>query len=496
MRSHGLSRLAAAALFVTTLGGMSASAAMGASAPAGAASLPACNLKALANHKGLVSITFWESASSANLTVLQSITSAFNSSQSKVHVTLVTQAGYDDTWQKYLAGLSSGQLPDAVQLQDQRTQAAIDTGSFLPVQSCMNAAKYSTSDYLPRPLAYWKVNGVQWALPFAVSAPILFYNQNAFTKAGLNPADPPTTLPQMVADAKALKASGSGMGLVLDPWHLETWLASANKLFVNNKNGRSSRATQGSFNNKTAVSIFSQLSTLVRSGYATTNPSTGPDQYDNLLGIGNGKYGMTIETSAALGTVTQLLGTGKYANVTLGIGAFPVYSSSVAGGIEPGGSGVYISNKVPAVDQAASWMFLSYLLNTQSQATWAAGTGYIPVRKSSAQTATVQHLWATSPGYKVAYNEINNGLNTPATSGSVIGPYADVRTDVLNAEISMYTQGVKPAKAVSSAEQNVNADDLRLQQPARRVVGPAGAGNPTRERTPSPPHRRAGTLPQ
>ncbi len=152
-----------------------------------------------------------------------------------MHVTLVTQAGYDDTWQKYLAGLSSGQLPDAVQLEDQRTQAAIDTGSFLPVQSCMNAAKYSTSDYLPRPLAYWKVNGVQWALPFAVSAPILYYNQNAFTKAGLNPADPPATLPEMVADAKALKASGSGMGLVLDPWHLETWLATANQLFVNNK---------------------------------------------------------------------------------------------------------------------------------------------------------------------------------------------------------------------------------------------------------------------
>jgi sn-glycerol 3-phosphate transport system substrate-binding protein len=456
MRSLRLSRFAAVALFATTLSGTAASAAIGASTPAGAASLPACNLKTLANHKGLVQITFWESASEANLTTLQGITSAFNSSQTKVHVTLVTQTGYDDTWQKYLAGLSNGQLPDVVQLEDQRTQAAIDTGSFLPVQSCMNAAKYSTSDYLPRPLAYWKVNGVQWALPFAVSAPILYYNENAFTKAGLNPNNPPATLPEMVSDAKALKASGSGMGLVLDPWHLETWLATANQLFVNNKNGRTARATQSAFNTKAAVSIFSQLSTLVRSGYATTNPSTGPDEFDNLLGIGSGKYGMTIETSAALGTVTQLLGSGKYANVKLGISAFPVYSSLVQGGVEPGGSGVYISNKVPALQQAASWQFISYLMNTQSQATWAAGTGYIPVRKSSAQTATVQHLWATNPGYKVAYNEINSGVNSAATSGSVIGPYADVRTDVLNAEISMYTQGVRPAAAVKSAAQNVN----------------------------------------
>src|ERR1700689_2316325 len=456
MRTPRLPRLAAATLFVGALLATTPTAAVWGSGPAGAASLPSCNLKALANHNGLVSITFWESASTANLPVLQAITSAFNSSQSKVHVTLVTQAGYTDTWQKYLAGLSNGQLPDAVQIEDQDTQEAIDTDSFLPVQSCMNAAKYSTSDYLARPLAYWKVNGGQWALPFPVSAPIVFYNENAFTKAGLNPAAPPSTLPQMLADAKALKASGSGMALVLDPWHLETWLATANQPFVNNNNGRSGRATKVVFDTKTAVSIFTQLRTLVTSGDATTNPSTGPDAYDNLLGMGSGKYGMTIETSAALGAVTQLLGGGKYANVKLGVGAFPVYSASSKGGIEPGGSGVYISKKAPALDQAASWESLSYLMSTQSQATWAAGTGYIPVRKSSAQTATVQHLWATDPGYKVAYNEVSGGVNTPATTGSIIGPYADVRTDVLNAEISMYTQGVKPAAAIKAAEQNVN----------------------------------------
>jgi sn-glycerol 3-phosphate transport system substrate-binding protein len=456
MRTPGLSRFAAAALFVTALSGTAASA-VADSGSANAASLPACNLKALAAHTGVVDITFWESASTANLPTLQAITSAFNSSQTKVHVTLVTQAGYDDTWQKYLAGLSNGQLPDAVQIEDQDTQEAVDTGSFLPVQSCMNAAKYSTSDYLARPLAYWKVDGVQWALPFAVSAPIVFYNENAFTKAGLNPADPPATLPQMLADAKALKASGSGMALVLDPWHLETWLATANQPFVSNDNGRSGRATKAVFDTKTAVSIFTQLRTLVTSGDATTNPSTGPDAYDNLLGLGSGKYGMTIETSAALGAVTQIAGGGKYANVKLGEGPFPIYSASVQGGIEPGGSGVYISKKVPALDQAASWEFLSYLMSTQSQATWAAGTGYIPVRKSSAQTATVQHLWATDPGYKIAYNEVGGGVNTPATTGSIIGPYADVRTDVLNAEVSMYTQGVKPAAAIKAAEQNVNS---------------------------------------
>jgi sn-glycerol 3-phosphate transport system substrate-binding protein len=446
----------AGALGVTALGTVTpAVARAGTTVDSGAR--PRCALSALARHRGTVDITFWNSAAGANQAVLQSIADSFNASQTKVHVALVTQASYDDTWQKYLAGLSDGQLPDAVQLEAQRTQAALDTHSFLPVQSCLQAAGASTSDFLSRPLAYWKVAGVQWALPFAVSAPVLYYNENAFAKAGLDPRTPPATLAQMVRDAQALTASGSGTGLEIDPWHFEAWLAGANQLFVNHDNGRRARATGAVFDSKAAVGVFGDLDQMVRSGDATTNPYLGPDEFDDLLGIGSGKYGMTIQTSAALGTVTALLGAGQYAGVKLGVAPFPVYRGGGGSGVEPDGSGVYISNRVPALEQAASWVFLSYLTDTRSQATWAAGTGYIPVRASAAATATVRHQWAAQPGYQVAYDEITDGSATAATSGSVIGPYEDVRTDIVNAENSMFTGGVSPAAAVRSAQEAADA---------------------------------------
>ena len=145
-----LTQVGAAAAIVTSSTVAAAALSTVQGAPAGAATkLATCDLSALAKHKGVVNITFWNSATNANATTLAAIAKTFNASQSKVHVTLVNQASYDDTWQKYEAGLSNGQLPDAVQLEDQRTQAAIDTQSFLPVQSCMNAAHYSTADYLP-----------------------------------------------------------------------------------------------------------------------------------------------------------------------------------------------------------------------------------------------------------------------------------------------------------------------------------------------------------
>jgi len=424
-------------------------------APAGASALPACPLKALKAAKGTVTITFWESTNNANTTVLTNLTNAFNASQSKIHVTLVAQAGYDDTWTKYQAGLSSGNLPDLAQIQDINLQEAIDTRSFLPVQSCINATHYQTSDFLPRALAYWKVNGVQEALPWAVSTPILYYNKNSFTQAGLNPNNPPATLADMVSDAAALKAHNLGTGVVLDSWHLETWLSTAGDLFVNNGNGRTKRASKAVFLSAPARQIFTDLSNLVRNDGGVTNPAVGAEAFDNLLGIGSGKYGMTIDTSAALGTVYSVLK--NYPNVSLGVGPFPVLDASRQGGVEPGGSALYICNRVPAAEQAAAWEFSEYLDTTQNLATWAAGSGYIPIRKSSVATATIQNLWAAQPAFKVAYAQLQRGGNSAASAGAVIGPYPAVRTDVLDAEETMYLQGVSPAAALQTAAKAVNA---------------------------------------
>lgn len=425
-----------------------------ATSPAGAASLPPCPLKALRSAKGVVNISFWESMQRANGQTLTTLTDQFNASQSKIHVTLVSQASYDDTWAKYQAGLTNGQLPAVAQLQDTNLQGAIDTQSILPVASCINASHYSTSDFVGRALAYWKVNGVQEGMPFAVSNPIVYYNKQAFQAAGLDPNSPPATLAEYVADGKALKAHGFGIGLKLDPWHLETWLATANQLFVNHANGRSGRATKGVFDTATGVAVWNQLDQLVTSGAATTNPASGPDGFDNLIGIGTGKYAMTIDTSAALGTIAELLH--SYPNVTLGVGAFPPLTAKSSGGVEPGGSALYISNKLPPAQQAAAWQYITFLDSPSSQATWAAGTGYIPIRKSSVRSATIQNLWTSNPGFKVAYEQLVNGPNTPATAGAVIGPFPDVRTAMLNAEETMYQQGVNPAKALSTAQAQVD----------------------------------------
>jgi sn-glycerol 3-phosphate transport system substrate-binding protein len=391
----------------------------------------------------------------ANGQTLKALTDTFNSSQTKVHVNMVAQTSYNDTWQKYQAGLTNGQLPDIVQLQDTDTQGAIDTQSIQPAQNCIDGFHYSVGDLLPRALAYWNVGKVQQAMPFAVSGPVLYFNKLAFQKAGLDPSKPPATLAALVTTAAALKAAGQGgLGLKLDPWYLETQLATANQLFVNNSNGRSTRATKAVFDNATGTQVFSALNQMVRSGAAGTNSVAGADAYDNLLGVGSGKYSMTIDTSAALGTIQQLLS--QYPNVKLGVAPFPTVQATPTGGVEPGGSALWISKKSSPAAQAAAWEYITFLDSTTSQATWSAGTGYIPLRTSSAQSSTIQNLWATSPEFKVAYTQLTSGVDSPATAGGVLGPYDDVRTAIVNAENSMFVSGVAPATALAQAESAAN----------------------------------------
>jgi len=441
----------------------------------GRATVPAaanakCPLDALKKASNPVEITFWHSMPRANEATLQRLTYQYNASQSKVKVTLVNQTTYNDTLTKYVAGLSTGDLPDLVQIEDTALQQMIDTQSVLPAQACVKADKYDLSGHVKRVVDYYTVNGTLWPMPFNVSNPIFFYNKKAFTRAGLDPNKPPTTLDEVTADAKKLKDSGAisqaGFGLKTDPWYLEQWLAKAGQPYVNNGNGRKARATAVQFDTKQGLALFTWMSKMVSSGLAVTNGNEGTPQYDNLLGIGNGNLAMTIDSSATLGTISSVLSGGQYPNVELGVAPMP--GPVGKGGILVGGAALYISNKSDPAKQAAAWDFSKFLNTAQAQADWAAGTGYVPIVEAATKTPEVQGLWAKNPGYKVAYDQLVTGVNNVATSGPVIGAYKGVRDAVITAEKSMFTQGVKPKAALGAAKSNANS---AMQEYNTRVGG-------------------------
>ena len=83
-----------------------------------------------------------------------------------MHVTLVQFANYQDLLTKYLAGLSTKDLPDLFQPEDTTVQRMIDSQSVMPVQACVDADHYSLAKLLPRATAYFSYQ--QGALRHAV----------------------------------------------------------------------------------------------------------------------------------------------------------------------------------------------------------------------------------------------------------------------------------------------------------------------------------------
>jgi len=403
-----------------------------------------------------VEVTFWHAMVRENETTLQELTSQFNASQNDVKVTLVNQVSYESLFDKYKAGLGGGDLPDLVQLEDTGLQSAIDSQSVLPVAACVKADKYSLKDFIPRTIAYYTVEGTLVGMPFNVSNPVFYYNKQAFEKAGLDPEAPPKTLEDIKAASQKIVDVGAatrGYAIKLDPWYLEQWLAKAGRTYVNNSNGRKARATATTFNNATGVEIASFLKDMVDSGLAV-NTGKPEGNVDNLLAIGANNAAMTIDSSASLGTITQVLGAGQFPNVTIGVSPMP--GPVGKGGILVGGAALFIVKQSAPAKQDAAWQYIKFLVDPESQATWGAGTGYIPIRKSATELPAIQELWRTQPFFKVAYDQLVTGVNNPATAGPVIGPYQAIRDGVIDEFTAMLTQGKGAKAAVKAAAQKGN----------------------------------------
>jgi len=459
MNLHRTARaVASAAIAVSSLAVISAVTGLGA-APASAST--SCAASALPK-KGTTDITFWEEMSAGNETEIQKLVADFNKSQHQIHVTDLNQSGgYQVAFQDYVNSLGTSTEPNVLMLDQYATQGAVDSKSITPVATCIAGTGYSTKPYAPKSILEETVNGALQGLPYSVSAPILIYNQNAFTKAGIK--TPPTTLAEMAADAAALKAAGyvDGMSLKLDPWYLQVLQGVGNSDFVNNNNGRTGRATAAAFDNSAGLATFTELQDIVKSGDAVTNPSTGglTTQYANLFAIGYNKSGMTIDSSATLGTVIGLLK--DYKTVKLGVAPLPDVSSSVAGGVEPGGNALFIPTypNTSAAKLAASWEFIQWLTSATEMATWDAHSGYVPIRSDAAKTSIMKSYWKKYPQLKVAYTEVSTGPVNDATAGPLLGDYYQINTDLTTYEDTLLTSPYpSPSSVLSQASTQVTND--------------------------------------
>jgi len=219
-----------------------------------------------------------------------------------------------------------------------------------------------------------QVNGKQYAIPWVLSTPILFYNAALFTRAGLNPSKPPTTWDQVQADALAIKKATGADGLSNCAAGASSsgvdWCTQAVIL----SNGGSVASGNGEtlhWTDPATVAAVAELGKLGKSG-AMVNLTTVQTVQEFL----QGRLAMVVTSSAAQSALLDK-GKMKLMDTTL-----PSFGSRPSVPVNSG-SALAILSKT-SVNQRASWEFIQYLTSDAAYKTITTQIGYAPLRTSLA----------------------------------------------------------------------------------------------------------------
>jgi len=469
----GLALVAAACSDPPTAGGRSA-----APSDESGSDLPSCPLDALDNADGPVNITLWfggiGSGGPARNT-LDSMVQGFNQSQDKVHLEASDQGGSNaEVYRKFESAASANrnQLPDVVYLENTQLRVLHDSGLVLPAQSCMEADDYDVTNIKPSVRAAFSVNDVLYPGYMNATSQVLYFNKAHFAKAGLDPNAPPKTLDELYEDAKALKAAGIPKPLAFKVSHtvFENWLGGAGVDMVNKNNGRDGVATEATFDTPEAKDVLTLLKKMNDEGLLNVfSPTEGGT--DHYIALATQQSSMLIETSTATSAIAQFLGgnltpadvgsdvdTSKLElqNLVPGTGFLPGVTE--AGQSAPGGTGFFIVAGDDKAKEAASWMFLKYMLQPENATAWHTGAGYLPILKSVDDQPDVQAFWQDNLAgalVKPAVDQLDDA--DPDEPSPLIGPFPDYSDTIEGMIEAVLLEGKSIDSALKDASDEVTA---------------------------------------
>ncbi len=410
-------------------------------------------------------IQFWHAMESELGQRVNEIAQQFNASQSEYKIVPVFKGTYDQTLAAGIAAYRSGDAPAILQVYEVGTATMMNAKkAVLPVYDVMKTAGVPLDEkgFVPTIASYYSdaKTGHLVSMPFNSSTPVLYYNRDAFKKAGL-PDAPPKTWPEVAAAAAKLKASGMSCGFTTgwQGWiQIENYSAWHGAPIATRNNGFDGLDAQLEINKPLQVAHIAFLQDMAKQGTFTY---VGRKDEANAK-FYSGDCGIMMGSSGALANVQQ------YAKFKFGTGMMP-YDPSVKGAPQNaiiGGASLWVlGGKNPEVYKGVA-KFLAYLSSPAVAAKWHQDTGYLPVTKAAYELTQQQGFYASHPGADTATKQMLNKPPLPWTKGLRLGNMPQIRT-VVDEELEQVWTGAKtPQQALDSANSRGNELLRRFEQQA------------------------------
>jgi sn-glycerol 3-phosphate transport system substrate-binding protein len=408
-----------------------------------------------------IEIQWWHALTGANNDVVVRLADEFNKSQTEYKVVPSYKGGYADTMNAGIAAFRANNAPHILQVFEVGTATMMSAkGAIKPVYQLMKDAgeKFDPNAYLPTITGYYStLKGEMLSFPFNSSSAVMWYNKDAFKKAGLDPNAPPKTWPEVFAAAKKLKAAGyenCGFSNAWATWLNIEQLSAWHNLPIGTKgNGMDGFDTVLTFNNPTVLRHLEMLVELQKNKTYdySGRTNTGEGRFTS------GECPIFLTSSAFFGNVA--------ANAKFDWANAPMpYYPDVAGAPQNsiiGGASLWVMGGKKADEYKGVAKFFTFLTRTDKQIELHQKSGYLPITKAAYEQTKSSGFYKEKPHLETPLLELTNKTPTDNSRGLRFGNMVQLR-DIWCEEIESALSGKKTAK--QALDDAVNRGNQLLRQ--------------------------------
>jgi sn-glycerol 3-phosphate transport system substrate-binding protein len=357
------------------------------------------------DSKGNVTLEFWYALGGDSGTAIEALVKQFNDTHPTIQVVATYQGNYTTAMAKVYSAITGNTLPNIAQLGGAPLLGT--SGAIIPISDfTASDSSFSLDDFYPAFLEYNTAGGVLWTAPFNNSVPILVYNKDLFTAAGLDPDNPPQNTEELLAAAKALTktdANGTpsqwGLNARDDThWYLSTFFLENGAQIV------SDDETQVLYNSPEAVEMLEMWSNWVNVDKVMP-PNQHQEAQSDFL---SGKLGMMFASTSLVSSIQT------EASFKVGSTMFPAVGDVHK--VPLGGGSLVIFKNDDEKIRNASWEFVKFMISKDSSIYLTAHTGYIPIYKDATNWPEIQTIVEENPLRKAAFDSLQYAVAIPVFS--------------------------------------------------------------------------------
>ncbi|MDM7947911.1 MAG: ABC transporter substrate-binding protein [Oceanibaculum nanhaiense] len=350
---------------------------------------------------------------------------------------------YEEGTQKILREAVTNQLPDVTFQGLNRVRILVDRDIAVPMDDFIKAEKdFEKEGFHQAMFDIGTQNGKVYALPFAISLPITYWNLDLVKQAGGDPANLPTTWDGVIALAKKIDALGPDINGITYVWDITgNWLWQA-PVFAQGGTMLNADESKVAFDGPEGQFA---MKTLAR--FVTEANMPNLSQADARATFAAGKTGVHITSTSDLAKTTGMIG-GKF---ELKTHVFP--DVKPGSGRLPAGGNVAMIVSTDKAKQKAAWEFIKFATGPLGASIMAKTTGYMPPNKV-ANDVYLKDFYVQNPNNYTAVKQLPILTKWYAFPGENGLKITDVIKDHMNSIVTRSRSG-EPEKVLKDMTRDV-----------------------------------------